>query len=734
MSAANIYRASLLREQASRFPLRPADYLPRTLLIGAFIFSLACSSCGGQTSDPPIPASVSVSPYTAQVVQGGSLQFSASVQGAGSSSVTWQVNTIPGGNSSVGTIDGSGAYTAPSIVPNPAGVTISAVSVAAPAVNGKSSVTIQSLSISPARASITFTQMQPLHVPGLSNSAVAWSVDGIPNGNATVGSISSGVYAPPGVAGRHLIAASLAANPTVSASAFIYVTDLSGVVTWRNDAARSGINSKELALAPAAAIPASFGKLFSCPLDGQAYAQPLYVANLVISGAMHNVIFAATENDTVYAFDADASPCNQLWKTTSLVPAGGQPVQSQALGTSDVAPFIGITGTPVIDLASSTLYVVAAMQATNALNPAYSKILYALDLATGNIKRSVGIPTGEAQLAGFAAGVENQRAALLLDNGVVYVAFGSYRMTGSDQGLGEYPHGWLLAYDAATLQLLAAFNVSPNSAYGGIWQSGGGPSADANHNVYVVTGDGPLGTNQPAPVYGNSFLRMNPGVALSVADYFSPCNESTLATNDFGASAPLLLPDIAGSLSAPHLAVSASKDGSIYVLNRDSLGGYNSNCASVTPQPQIVPVEDGPIFSTPLYWNGSIYVAAGSGKLKSFQMIGGTIASAPSAAQSAETFGAMGATSVLSWDGTTSGTSNAILWLVDSSGALASPNSAAILRAFDPANSLAEIYNSEMNSSRDRAGRAVKFTVPTVANGKVYVGTQNELDVYGLLP
>lgn len=734
MSAANNYWAGLLREQASWLHFRRADPLPRTLLVAAFLFSLVCTSCGGQASDPPIPASVSVSPYTAQVVQGVSLQFSASVQNAGSSNVTWQVNTIPGGNSSVGTIDGSGVYTAPSMVPNPAGITISAVSVADPAVNGNSSVTIQPLSISPARASVTLSQMQPLQVPRLANSDVAWSVDGIPNGNATVGSISSGVYTPPGIAGRHLITASLVANPVVSAPALIYVTDLSGVVTWRNDAARSGINSKELALAPAVAIPASFGKLFSCPLDGQEYAQPLYVANLAISGAMHNVIFAATENDTVFAFDADASPCHQLWKSSNLVPAGGAPVQSLALGTSDTAPFIGITGTPVIDLTSSTLYVVVATQTTNALNPAYSKILYALDLATGNVKRSIGIPTGETQFAGFAAGIENQRAALLLDNGVLYVAFGSYRMTGSDQGLGEYPHGWLVAYDAATLQFLAAFNVSPNSAYGGIWQSGGGPSADANHNVYVATGDGPLGVNQPAPVYGNSFLRMNPGSALSVADYFSPCNESTLGPNDLGASAPLLLPDSAGSLSAPHLAVSASRDGSIYVLNRDSLGGYNSNCASVTPQPQIVPVEDGPIFGTPLYWNGSIYVAAGSGKLKSYPMTAGTIAASPSTAQSAETFGAMGATPVLSWNGATSGASNAILWLVDSSGALASPNSAAILRAFDPANSLAEIYNSEMNSSRDRAGRAVKFSVPTVANGKAYVGTQTELDVYGLLP
>ncbi len=662
------------------------------------------------------------------------MQFSAFVQGAGNSSVTWRVNTITGGNSTLGTIDASGKYAAPNTIPNPSGVTISAVSMADPSVNGASSVTIRPLSISPSRTSVTLSQTQLLQVPGLASSAIAWAVDGIPNGDANVGSISSGMYTPPGAAGRHLITASLLESPNVTASAFVYVTDLPGVVTWRNDASRSGINSKELALAPGAVIPANFGKLFACPLDGQAHAQPLYVASLAISGAMHNVIFVATENDTVFAFDADTSPCDQLWKASNLVPAGSEPVQSQSLGTSDITPFIGITGTPAVDLASSTLYVVAATQTTNALNPVYSDILFALDLTTGNTKRSIGIPTSGGLPTGFEARIENQRAALLLDNGILYVAFGSYRGTGSDQGLGEYPHGWLIVFDAATLQLLAAFNTTPNSAYGGIWQSGGGPSADLSHNVFVVTGDGPLGASQSAPVYGNSFLRMNPGSALSVADYFSPCTESTLGPNDFGASAPLLLPDGAGSASAPHLALSASKDGSMYVLNRDSLGGYNSNCASVVPQPQIVPVGDGPILSTPLYWNSSVYIAAGNGKLKFFPMSGGTIATSPSAAQSAETFGAMGATAVLSWNGSTGGTSNAILWLIDFSGALASPKSAAILRAFDPANSLLEIYNSEMNSSRDRAGPAVKFTVPTVANGKVYVGTQAELDVYGLLP
>ncbi|MGH9678486.1 MAG: hypothetical protein ACRD4Y_00900, partial [Candidatus Acidiferrales bacterium] len=441
---------------------------------------------------------------------------------------------------------------------------------------------------------------------------------------------------------------------------------------------------------------------------------PLYVANLAIPGSgVHNVVFVATEKDTVFAFDADASPCQQLWKT-SLIPAGSQavPAPNLDLNSNDITPFIGITGTPAISVSASYLYVVAKTS-TAVVNPAYSERLYALDLATGQPKivlTGMGISVPALPSTAFDPLFENQRAALLLDNGSVYIAFGMYRGIGSDQGLGLRPHGWLLAYDASTLQQTAAFSVTPsNSLYGGIWQSGGGPSADANHNVYAVTGDGPFDANRGGTNYSNSFLRLRAGAA-SAADYFTPCDEASFNFTDFGATSPLLLPDSAGTVSAPHLAVSASKAGSLYIVNRDSLGGYTGACPDW--RAQTVQVGSDPIFGTPLFWNNSIYVAAGNEKLKVFPMTGGILSLSPSSSQSAEDFGPMGATPVVSYNSISP--SNAILWVIDSGGALATPNSSAILRAFDPGNFLNEIYNSKMNAARDAAGPAVKFTVPTV--------------------
>jgi hypothetical protein len=579
---------------------------------------------------------------------------------------------------------------------------------------------------------VTTSQTLQLQVltPGVTNSVLNWSVDGVPGGNANNGTISAGgLYTPSTAAGPHLILAILQANPNAIGSAQVEVTTLPGVLTWRNDNSRSGVNSMELALGPTTVSSSTFGKLFSCPIDGYAYAQPLYVANLAIPGSgTRNVVFVATERDSVFAFDADASPCVQLWHTT-LIPAGSQVISTPNLviTSTDIAPFLGITGTPVINLSTSTLYVVAKTSTTGS-NPVYSQLLYALDLASGQPKI---LPSG-AQIASppavspaLSSVLEKQRAALLFDNNTVYVAFGSHG------GLGAY-HGWLLGYDSSTMLQTLYFDDTPDSPNGGgIWQSGGGPAADANHNVYVLTGNGPFDAYRGGVSYSDSFLRLGTAGALAVADYFSPCDEASLATAglDVGASAPLLLPDSAGSATEPHLMIGASKNSSLYLANRDNLGGYNSVCPDISTRVQTVPVGDGPILNTPIFWNNAVYVAAGNGKLKAFPVTGGVLASSPLAAQSAETFGPQGATPVIS----AKGANNALLWLIDSSGALATPNTSAILRAFDPNNLSNDIYNSAMVAARDTAGLAVKFTVPTVANAKVYVGTQTELDVYGLL-
>jgi len=253
-------------------------------------------------------------------------------------------------------------------------------------------------------------------------------------------------------------------------------------------------------------------------------------------------------------------------------------------------------------------------------------------------------------------------------------------------------------------------------------------AANGRTDIAALICNGAFDANLGGSNYGESFLRLNTSGALSVSDYFSPCDQQTLsATNlEIGSSAPVLLPDSAGSSSQQHLLMGGGKNGSLYVLNRDNLGGYQ--CPD-TPNAQVISVHDSSIFSTPLFWNNAIYIAAGNGRLKAFPMAGGVLQSVPNASQSPETLGPQGATPVLS----SNQANDAIVWVIDSSGAHGTPNTRAVLRAFDAGNLSNEIYNSAVLASRDDAGLAVKFTVPTVANGKVYVGTQGELDVYGLL-
>ena len=695
----------------------------------SLVAAMFSNSCGGLVSStPPPPVIVTVSPASAQPFAGTTVQFTASVQNAGSSAVTWQVNTIPGGNAMVGTISGSGLFTAPVLVPNPPTVTVTAVLQTDPTKSASSSVTIQSqgsiqgpLSLSPKLSSLTTSQSLQLQVTtaGVSNDQVNWEVNG---GTIT----ATGLYSPPSTAGSYQIIATLKMNANAIGFARIDVTDFPGTFTWRNDNSRTGQNAKELVLAPGTVSSSTFGKLFSCPLDAYPYAQPLYVPNLNIPATgTRNVVIAATAKDTVFAFDADANPCIQLWRT-SLIPAGEEaiPAPNGDIPTDDIAPYIGITGTPAIDTSTESLYVVAKTR-TSSIPMSYVERLYSLDLGTGQPKiqpTGVRISTDTSAASVFDPRLENQRAALLLDNGNVYIAFASHH------GLGNY-HGWLIRYDALTLQRNSVFDVTPLLQYGGIWQSGGGPSADSNHDVYVTTGSGPFDANVGGSNYSESFLRLNTTGEISVGDYFTPCDQAMLSatSQDIGSSAPVLLPDSAGSATQPNWLVGGAKNGSLYVLNRKILGRFA--CPN-SPGVQVVPVGDGAILSTPLFWNNLIYIAAGNGRLKAFPMAGGVLASGPLAMQSPEILGPQGATPVLS----SSEANNAIIWLIDSSGAHVTPNAPAILRAFDASNLANEIYNSAMVPSRDKAGLAVRFTVPTVANGKVYLGTQVELDVYGLLP
>jgi len=707
--------------------------ISRTLLVVSLSLGAACTSCSVAGSGPTAAPSVSVQPNSAQVFLGGKMHFQAAVQNASNSAVTWAVQASDGGSQDPGSIDASGNYVAPAATPSPVSVKVTAVLQSDPTVSGTASVSIQSsLAVSPARASLTLLQSLQLQVvtAGVSASDVTWTAD--------AGTISQGGrYTNPGMAGTYTVTARLNANPSVAGQATVYVTDFAGTLTWRNDNQRSGVNSRELALSPSTVNSATFGKLFSCQVDGYIYAQPLYVANLPIAGGTHNVVFVATANDSVYAFDADISPCAPpLWKTP-LIPSGEQVVgvPSQQNPSTLMGPYIGITGTPVIDGASSAprLFVVAATlnppppgSPLNTL-PDYPERLYALDLATGAITQPVA--SFNFYVSHFDSSLQLQRSALLLDNQSVYTAFGS------NGAPGDY-HGWLFKFDVSLQGPPESFVVTPvygGADRGGIWQSGGGPSADSSHNVFVVTGDGIFDVERGGSSYSNSFLRFGPSGGLSVSDYFTPCDQG--AGQDVGASAPVLLPDSAGSSLQPHLLVGGSKDGSLYVVNRDFMGHFKiDGCPDFPNVVQAIPV-GGPILSTPLYWNNAVYVAPGNGgHLMSLPMFEGVASPLSLASQSRQTFGPLGATPVISWNKASNDTGTAVLWLIDTSGALSPQPGAAILRAYDPGD-LSELYESTTAPNQpDTAGLAVKFTVPTVANGKVYVGTQSELDVYGLLP
>jgi chitodextrinase len=625
-----------------------------------------------------------------------------------------------------------------------------------------------SVTISPKRAAVTTGQAQAFSatVTGSSNTSVTWAVDTVPNGNATVGMIdASGKYTPPSTAGTHTITATSVANVTKSASAPIAVTDLTGVFTYHNDLSRDGINTHEFALTTSTVKTATFGKLFSCAVDGAIYAQPLWVANLTVNGAKHNVIIAATQHDSLYAFDADATPCVTLWHSNLIDnthggTAGETSVPSSAgglvgAGYGDITPEVGITGTPVIDPNTNTLYVVSK-SVIPAGGPTFFQRLHAIDLTTGKEKFSgpVAITNSITFPGNFDGGStvafdprnENQRPGLALVNGVVYIAWSAHE----DQ---DQYHGWVIGFNASTLLQVpnAVFNTTPNSvngagyARGGIWMGGGAPAADSSGNLYFLTGNGTFDANNPGGSnYGDSTMRLSTSAGLSVADWFTPADQGNLdgGDQDHGSGGAAILVDQPPASPVQHLVIGGGKEGNLFLLNRDLMGHYGANATPVNSNAvQILNVGNS-IFSTSAFWNNSLYIAPAGGPLQAYPFNTGTgMFNTSAAMQSSVSYGFPGATPSVS----ASGSTNSIVWAIDSS-QYCTPQShgcgPGVLHAYDATNLNAELWNSS-GVAADKAGNAVKFTVPTVANGKVYIGTRGsdtggggagELDVYGLKP
>jgi len=486
------------------------------------------------------------------------------------------------------------------------------------------------------------------------------------------------------------------------------------MLTSQVDNARTGANTYETALTPANVNSRQFGKLFTLKADGGMYAQPLYVSQVAVPGkGSRNVLFVATENDSVYAFDADSGGGAPLWHASFLKAGSGlSPVSSQDAMCPFIQPGIGITPTPVIDAQSGTIYVLARTSEGGGIfsSPYYSQRLHALSLATGQEKP--GSPV-EISVKGFDALRELPRAALLLVNGQVILTWAS------SCDVKPY-HGWVMAYDAHTLRQTAVFNTSPDAGESGIWQSDNGPAADAQGNIYAATGNGKFTVNTGGRDYGDSLLKLgiNAG-SMTGRDYFTPADEAAMnaSDQDLGSGGPIVLPDQPGP--HPHLILIGGKNGIMFVLDRDRLG--HRQTAAANPVLQVLHFGGG-IYAAPAYWNGHLYVQASDDALSDFVLNHGTIPDIP-AAKSTVKIGNPGATPAVS----ANGNKNGIAWLLETKAWNDFGDRPAVLHAFDASNIAHEIYNSV-------AGPAMRFTVPTIANGRVYIGAKGEVDVYGLLP
>jgi hypothetical protein len=492
------------------------------------------------------------------------------------------------------------------------------------------------------------------------------------------------------------------------------------VTTYHMDNLRTGLNANETLLTPSSVNSKGFGKLLSYNVDGFIVAQPLYVPNVTVGLGNHNVVYVATQNDTVYAFDADnVGSGSPLWQMSFTNPGAGitsVPIADNGCPSTRFVN-VGIMGTPVIDAGTGTLYVSVKTKEVVGTKKNYVQRLHALDITNGQEKFG-GPVVITASVVGSNGTVtfdplhQNQRPGLLLSNGTLYIAYGS-------NGCDQFAHGWILAYNPTTLQQTAVWNGSPNQPFGAsIWQSGSGLGADANGNVYVNLANGTFDVNTGGPDFGDTLLKLTLGSqGLVWSDYFEPFDQANMAQLDLdlGSGGVLLLPDQPGP--NPHLLIGAGKTGTVYLVNRDNMGQYNpvDNSQIVQSLPSAI----GPFYSNPVYWNSKVYFFANNDTVKQYTLTNGLLSATPSAQSKKYPAASIPAISA-------NGNSNGIVWLVRNP-------PAPIFSALNAA-TLTELYNSSQSGTRDTLGLTAHFITPAIANGKVFVGTQTQLVAYGLFP
>ncbi|HLH04724.1 MAG TPA: hypothetical protein VKX25_18300 [Bryobacteraceae bacterium] len=498
------------------------------------------------------------------------------------------------------------------------------------------------------------------------------------------------------------------------------------LTTSQYNNARTGADLEENILNPRNVNPQQFGKIATLAVDGDVYAQPLYLPSVAVPGkGTHNLLFIATEHDSVYAFDADLKSSEPLWRV-SLLPhsAGAATLAEYDVNCPFIRPEIGITSTPVIDLETGTLYVLSRAKITAGHSETkYIQQLHALAITTGvekfggPVEINASVPGSKGgnstSVVSFDPRRENPRAALLLVNGSVYLTWAS------SCDVGHY-HGWVMAYDAHTLRQQATFNTSPDSLESGIWLADNGPAADREFNIYVITGNGVFDADRPGGRdFGDSVLKLRLHAnRFEIASSFTPSNQQQLNArdNDLGSGGPLLLP------TRPPTLVFGGKAGVMYVLGTHRMSGLEKPEHSNAEQ-----ISLSGIYSAAAYWNGHLYYYTAEAPLKDFAVRNGHVSPEPSHT-SRDRSQYSGATPTIS----AARSQNGIVWLVESR-AWNQGGNGAELRAYDALNVERELYSSAANPARDSAGQALRFVIPAVANGRVYFGVKNGVEVYGLL-
>ena len=697
-------------------------------LLSLAIFLGGCSGGGGIGHLPPTIATQPAN-QTVSVMQ--TATFSVVASGAGPFTYQWQKNAanISGATSS--------SYTTPPAMASDNGATFSVT------------VTNQFGSTPSNSANLTVhtgpvITSQPMNQTVSLGTTATFSVTATGTGtlsyqwqkNATnINGANSASYTTPptmttdnGAMFRVTVTDSTGSTPSNSATLTVSGAGGPGtdVVTFKNDAARTGQNLTETTLTTANVASATFGLKHNLAVTGKVDAQPLYVSQLNFSGTLHNTVFVATEHDLVYAFDADSGI--QLW-SVSVAPNGETTGDDHGCG--QVSPEVGITSTPVIDRNAGAHGIIFVVAMTKDGAGTYHHRVHGLDLTTGAAvlgptEVQATFPTSSGTTT-FDAFYYKERPALLLLGGVIYTAWSSH--------CDNSPYtGWIIGYSETTLARTIIFNIGPNSGGGGpsIWMSGDGLAADSSGNLYLLAANGVFEQTMTAagfPTggdYGNAFVKIsNSGGNLAVADYWEMDGEVSEngSDADLGSGGALLLPDLMDATNTVrHLAVGAGKDHNIYVVNRDNMGKFHTNTNNIWQE--VDGVLSGGVWASPAYFNNTVYYGDVGGTLKAFSISSAKLSLSPTS-QSTASFGYPGTSPTVSANGAAQG----IVWVAEST-----ENNPAVLHAFDATDLSKELYNSAQNAARDACGSGNKFIAVTIADGKVFMGTTNSVCVFGLLP